>query len=65
MERLLRVSEVADRVGLSIREVWRRVAAGRFPKPARLGPRVTRFREADINAYIRNCFAQPDRRDVA
>lgn len=33
---------------------WAGVRAGRFPKPIKLGPRITAWRAADIAALIEN-----------
>ncbi len=51
--RLLTIREVADRLGVSIRKVYRMVAAEPgFPKPVRVGTRSTRFLEGAIGGYI-------------
>ncbi|HWE18028.1 MAG TPA: AlpA family phage regulatory protein [Hyphomicrobiaceae bacterium] len=31
--------------------LWRKVKAGTFPKPVKLGPRITAWRVEDIRAY--------------
>ena len=31
--------------------LWRKVKAGTFPKPVKLGPRITAWRIEDIRAY--------------
>ena len=49
--RLLKVSEVAERLGTSVRMVWRLIAAGDL-KPLKIGRRGTRIAEADLNGYI-------------
>lgn len=49
--RLLKMPEVADRLGISIRKVWRLIAEGHF-KPLKIGQRGTRIAEGDLNAYI-------------
>ena len=32
--------------------LWRKVAAGQFPKPTKLGPRITAWKVGDIRAWI-------------
>jgi excisionase family DNA binding protein len=44
--------QLAERFGVSRPTVWRWVAAGAFPKPIRLGPNVTRWSAADVEAWL-------------
>jgi prophage regulatory protein len=37
---------------LSAATLWRMVAAGSFPKPLKLSPRVTAWRVADVRRFI-------------
>ena len=50
-DRLLRVGDVAVRLGISIRQVWKLLACGRLPAPLHLG-RAVRWRAADISRFI-------------
>ena len=34
--------------------LWRKVKAGTFPQPVKLGPRITAWRAEDIRALIRD-----------
>ncbi len=34
--------------------LWRKVKDGTFPKPVKLGPRITAWRVADIRAIVAN-----------
>lgn len=52
-ERLMKVREVAQRLTISVRKIWRDVAAGLFPAPIKLGPRTTRWRESEIEQFLR------------
>jgi excisionase family DNA binding protein len=52
MDRLLSVCEVAERLGVSTRQVWKLTASGRLPAPVRLA-RSVRWRESDISDFIR------------
>ncbi|KFN51979.1 hypothetical protein N790_13235 [Arenimonas malthae CC-JY-1] len=51
---------VLQMVGLSRSEVWRRIAAGTFPKPLKLGPNTSAFVEAEVAAWVaRQIAANP------
>lgn len=50
--RLVRMPTVLQMVGLSRSEVWRRIAAGTFPKPLKLGPNTSAFVEAEVVAWV-------------
>ena len=51
--RFLRVSEVAARTGLSRSTIYVWSADGRFPAPVRLGGRVQRWVEAEVDEWTR------------
>lgn len=38
---------------------WEGVRTGRYPKPVKLGPRITAWRAEDIKAFIDNADASP------
>jgi prophage regulatory protein len=40
---------------------WSGVAAGRYPKPVRLGPRITAWRSEDIATLIREFNGETER----
>lgn len=48
---LLKASEVAQRLGIGVRTVWKWTALGELPAPFRLG-RITRWRRRDIHRYL-------------
>jgi len=48
---LFRDFEVARKLGVSRRQVWKLLAAGLMPEPVRMGGSV-RWREADIDRWI-------------
>ncbi len=50
--RLLRLHSVVSRVPLSKSEMYRRIKAGTFPAPIKIGVRAVAWREADIDQYI-------------
>lgn len=51
-ERLLRRAEVEARTGLSCSALYRRIAAGTFPRPVPLGGGPVRWPESAIDAWI-------------
>lgn len=50
--RLERMPAVLARTGLSRSEIYRRLAAGTFPRGVRLGPRTLAFCSDEIDAWI-------------
>lgn len=49
---LLRVRTVSHATGLSVASLYRKLAAKEFPEPVRLGKRCTRWKAADVRAWI-------------
>ena len=49
---LLRVRTVSYATGLSVASLYRKLAAKEFPEPVRLGKRCTRWKAADVRAWI-------------
>lgn len=45
------VNQIAQRYDVSTASVWRWVRLGKFPKPVKLGPNTTRWREDDIASW--------------
>lgn len=50
--RLLRLPSVIAQTGLSKSEIYRRIKAGIFPQPLKLGARAIAFSAADVDAYV-------------
>ncbi len=53
-EYLLRVKEVLERVKISRSAWYDGVKKGRFPQPVRLGPRMTLWKNSDIQKLTEN-----------
>lgn len=49
---LLRIQTVRQATGLSDATIYRKLKAGEFPEPVRLGTRCTRWKAADVRAWI-------------
>lgn len=50
--RFMKIGAVQSAVSLSKTELYRRIAAGTFPKPVRLGPQRVAFLEKDVENWI-------------
>ncbi|MBS0297404.1 MAG: AlpA family phage regulatory protein [Proteobacteria bacterium] len=61
---LLRLPDVLKRVGLSRSEVYRRIAAGTFPRPRKLGRNIAVWVSTEIDAWIIEALLPPDARDL-
>lgn len=59
---LLTVSQVANMLSISTREVWRRSDSGALPRPIRLGERTRRWVREEIEAVIERAKRQRDAR---
>jgi prophage regulatory protein len=51
-QRLIRLNEVKQRVGLSRASIYKRMSEGRFPKSRSLGSRCAVWVEAEIDEWI-------------
>ena len=57
--------EVSNIVGLSKSEIHRKVKAGTFPAPVRLGRRCTRWNIAEVENWIRDRLGERDKQKAA
>lgn len=64
---LISMKDVLDRVPLSKTEIYRRIAAGRFPQSVRIGERRIAFRLSEIEQWIASPsdFLVPQDEDVS
>ena len=51
-DRLIKRHEVAKRYGCSVRTVDRMCQRGEGPEPVRIGPRMVRFWESEVERYL-------------
>jgi len=49
---LLTSQQVARRLSLSVRTLWRLVRAGKFPQPIRYNRKLVRWKNADVVRYV-------------
>ena len=47
--------------GIKKSEIWRRVKAGRFPAPVKLGPRCTRWNLVEVEDWARQRLAEREK----
>ncbi len=57
---LERLPKVKARCGLSRSEIYRRIAAGDFPRPIKLGERASAWAEHEVTAWIAERIAARD-----
>lgn len=58
--RVLRLREVEERTGLKRASLYRRAAAGTFPKPVRLGANSSGWIESEVDAFIADLVVERD-----
>ncbi len=49
---MLSAQQVAERLSISVRTVWRLVESGRFPQPVRYNRKLVRWKAVDVMRYI-------------
>ncbi len=57
MEKLLRVSQVAEMLGISKSTVWLYAREGKLPPATKLSPRVSIWKQSDVMALIEKVSA--------
>ncbi len=60
--RFIKLAKVKEYTSLSTSEIYRRIAAGTFPKQVKLGPKSSCFVESEVLAWCDQMAAQ---REVA
>jgi prophage regulatory protein len=60
LRKILRTHEVLDLTGLKRATMYRRIAAGTFPEPIRLGPRSIGFYADEIEEWQAACARGTD-----
>lgn len=58
--RLLRMPQVSERTGQGPSSIYEAIAAGKFPKPVKLGRRTSAWVEAEVDAWIAERIAERD-----
>ena len=52
MDKLVRIKEINERFSIPKSTLWYWVKNGDFPKPIKIGPRFTVWRESELNAWL-------------
>jgi excisionase family DNA binding protein len=52
VEVLLTSQQVAEKLSMSVRTLWRLVASGRFPQPIRYNRKLVRWKNSEVMRYI-------------
>jgi prophage regulatory protein len=55
-ERILRLSDVKERTGLSRSTIYLYISDGIFPRPINLGARCVGWLESEIDSWIEKCI---------
>lgn len=53
-DNLLRLADVKARTGLSRTTIYRRIAAGDFPKPTQISAQLVAWYQGEIDAWVAN-----------
>ncbi len=59
-ERLLRIRQVAEMVGLSPRQVYRMISGGQFPSQRRLSHKVSVWSATEVSDWIAKRWADAE-----
>ena len=49
---LLRISDVSKKTTLAKSTLWLKIAQGKFPKPIKLSPAISVWKQSEIDAWI-------------
>ena len=63
--RLISKAELLSQIPISSATMWRAIAAGRFPKPVRIGSRRVAFFQDEIDAWLSQRIAGRDAKSSA
>lgn len=56
--KLLRIGDVANKTTLAKSTLWIKISKGQFPKPIKISPAVSVWKESDVDAWIES-FCSP------
>jgi predicted DNA-binding transcriptional regulator AlpA len=56
---LLTPQDVADRLSVAVRTLWRMVERGDFPPPIRFNRKLVRWRARDVRAHVEGLQVRP------
>ena len=56
--KLLRISDVANKTTLAKSTLWIKISKGQFPKPIKISPAISVWKESEVDAWIES-FCNP------
>lgn len=63
--KLLRISDVAKKTTLAKSTIWLKIARGEFPKPFKLSPAISVWKESDLDAWIDSLCNPTEFKEIA
>lgn len=63
--KLLRISDVANKTTLAKSTLWLKIARGEFPKPIKLSPAISVWKESDVDTWIESFCSPTSLKEVA
>lgn len=63
--KLLRISEVANKTTLAKSTLWLKIARGQFPKPIKLSPAISVWKESDVDEWIESFCSNSSNKEAA
>lgn len=55
--KLLRINDVSELTTLAKSTIWLKISQGKFPKPVKLSPSISVWKESTIIEWIENLFS--------
>ncbi|MGV6874522.1 helix-turn-helix transcriptional regulator [Pseudochelatococcus sp. B33] len=65
MDRLLKITEVKEIVGMGASTIYRKVSDGEFPAPVRLSGGMSRWRRSDLDRWMRSLTPEKEAEHVS
>ena len=56
--KLLRIGDVANKTTLAKSTLWIKISKGQFPKPIKISPAISVWKESDVDAWIESFYNQ-------
>lgn len=56
--KLLRISDVANKTTLAKSTLWSKISKGQFPKPIKISPAISVWKESDVDDWIESFYSQ-------
>ena len=63
--KLLRIGDVANKTTLAKSTLWIKISKGQFPKPIKLSPAISVWKESDVDAWIEGFCSATSTKGVA